>query len=994
MAVDLFARRLGSITLPRLKLRLLISVLTLVIAVTASSARADRASFRTLNASDGLTSLGGACMEQDSAGYMLICSEHGLFTYDGRRFDNLGPAQGLREGGVVFNVAVGSSGRVAIGYPDAVFVSDRALDPGHPPSSLQFQRVALGGKPFFVPRPHRLVAWQDGFALLTENGALRITLPEALAGAKPAAPYVRPLGYSPAERELLKGATSLFGVDGHLWESFADDRVCLADPGATRCFAAADGLTGGPWFDVVAGFNGTVLARSLLSVATFDPASNRWSVTDLSDQDGRYSSYPTHLGLFRTPDGGLITQANHGIVVLQPDGWHEMTTAEGAPSGNIMAAISDTAGQLWLQVFGRGLVRWVGYSHWESLSRSEDGSEGIPWQTARTSDQVWLSSDTGVREIKQGATSLHLGTDFPGTSFALAAAPDGRLWSSYGAEGLRVIDPRTGHVVVAHVPSVDVIRIDGAGHVWIGTETGLFEADDASPGSLHVADSDPGERVRDVALDRHGGVYYLSLGRLRHRYSNGADRPVTGPWPEAGFDPDALALAADGSIWVGGAGGLFKLSVSNDMISRVDAIPVSDIRTNTIAALMIDHRGWVWVGTALGVSIYNGDRWVSVDNEEGLISDDVDEGGLREDPDGSVWIVTSQGVSHLLDPAWLFANRTLKVAISDARLDGAPLRGEQIPFSTAALSLQFSTPGHPAHGSVFFRYRLSGVDDGFADSSSGTVRYPFIPPGKHVLTVRAYDELAHQWSRSAQLSIDMAYPWWRQWWAEGIWALLGIGLVYVVVRLRLRALLARQHELERHVAAATAEMRMAQAELRYQASHDRLTGLLNRSEIERQLAAKLAREQLRDEVIVALIDIDHFKRINDDHGHLAGDDVLRSMGRIVTRAVGEGEFAGRYGGEEILLVLDDSDGRGAERILDLHLAIRHDTFKAGAVGIRVTCSIGLAWAVAGDDWESLIGRADDALYHAKRGGRDRVVESSRPPRLAGLPGIRRRPPHQ
>ena len=103
--------------------------------------------------------------------------------------------------------------------------------------------------------------------------------------------------------------------------------------------------------------------------------------------------------------------------------------------------------------------------------------------------------------------------------------------------------------------------------------------------------------------------------------------------------------------------------------------------------------------------------------------------------------------------------------------------------------------------------------------------------------------------------------------------------------------------------------------------------------------------------------------------------MLRSLRSIIRRSLRDDEFAGRYGGEEILLVLDDGDEFAAERVLNLHLAIRHDTFKAGRNPIAVTCSIGVAWASKGDNWETLIGRADAALYDAKNAGRDRVVES-------------------
>ena len=137
-------------------------------------------------------------------------------------------------------------------------------------------------------------------------------------------------------------------------------------------------------------------------------------------------------------------------------------------------------------------------------------------------------------------------------------------------------------------------------------------------------------------------------------------------------------------------------------------------------------------------------------------------------------------------------------------------------------------------------------------------------------------------------------------------------------------------------------------------------------------------------MIVAMADIDHFKRINDEHGHLGGDDVLRAIGGLIQGSLEADDYAGRYGGEEMLLVLSDSDDRGAERVLKLHHLLRGTPFAAAGHPLRLTCSIGIAWARSGDDWESLIGRADKALYDAKAAGRDRVVENRRmtPPAMS------------
>ncbi len=942
------------------------------------AAYAERSTFQTYDADQGLMSLGGACMLQDRAGYMLICTEHGVFAYDGRRFINLGADQGLRQGGLTYGLVLTSSGRIVVQFADEAFVSDHPSDATHPPSALTFHNVLHPGVSFYNERPHRIAPWQDGLVLLAGDTTVKIVVPSN----EPS--HVETMGYDLAERSLLATATAVFSVRGHLWEAFADGRLCAADPGSVRCYAVPNGLYGGPWMDVIAGPDGQLIARSVSSVATFDPASARWTVTRLPDQGSRYTGYTRYLGLFRTPDGGLITQADHGLATLRPEGWRVLTVEDGAPSGDVVGAITDVTGQLWFQILGRGLVRWVGYGHWETVQKAEGLSDGIPWQSARPlGGSLWVSTDTGVDEIVRRGPFLRVGRVFPGPSFALTVGLHGELWSSFGLSGARVIDPASGSVTGVDVPPINSIVADPSGFVWIGTEGGLFRVDDR-PGvpPRAVFEGSPRTQVTDIVCDGSGGVLYLSGGRLRHRRPDGTDVPVAGAWPTDGFEPITMAFDHEGKLWIGGSGGLFRFVLSGDRVSSYQAVATTDTRTNTIVAIMVDHRGWIWAGTTFGVSVFDGRHWVSVDADGGLLSDDVEEGGIREDPDGSVWIATTEGFSHLLDPGWLFIDRPIEVVVSQALLGSRPVVGEQMPYTKDALSIQLGTPNYGAERSLLFRYRLSGVDAGWVESSSGAVRYAFVPPGDHVLTVVGYDEMTHHWSPPATLVVDVAFPWWHRWWSETIWGLVAAGLAYGVMRLRLHAVLSRQVELKRHVAEATAA-------LQFQAAHDALTGLLTRSEIERRLAAKLSGGQMHDEMIVALVDIDHFKRVNDNHGHLGGDGILRSMGRLVSRFVMDGEYAGRYGGEEILLVLDDSDGRGAERILNLHLAIRHDIFEVGTTAVKVTCSIGLAWAIPGDDWESLIGRADGALYKAKESGRDRVVESLRVVRtMSSLAGRR------
>ncbi|MCB9610966.1 MAG: diguanylate cyclase [Sandaracinus sp.] len=168
---------------------------------------------------------------------------------------------------------------------------------------------------------------------------------------------------------------------------------------------------------------------------------------------------------------------------------------------------------------------------------------------------------------------------------------------------------------------------------------------------------------------------------------------------------------------------------------------------------------------------------------------------------------------------------------------------------------------------------------------------------------------------------------------------------------------------------------------------DPLTGLWNRRYFDSRLAQEVS-EALRTQRALGLlmIDADHFKRINDTHGHPAGDAVLQQLGAWTTHAVRATDVVCRYGGEELAVLLPGADRNPgltvAERVLH---AVRNGTVRHEGIELRVTVSIGLAWL---DSWNvldpkacatTLLRHADRALYDAKRAGRDRVVDFAAEP---------------
>lgn len=183
-----------------------------------------------------------------------------------------------------------------------------------------------------------------------------------------------------------------------------------------------------------------------------------------------------------------------------------------------------------------------------------------------------------------------------------------------------------------------------------------------------------------------------------------------------------------------------------------------------------------------------------------------------------------------------------------------------------------------------------------------------------------------------------------------------------------------------HLGGASLEQAALLNNLTHLATHDLLTGVLNRRGIQECMERELARSQRhRQSFAVLLFDIDRFKLVNDRLGHREGDVVLRCVADAARAVLRNEDYLGRWGGEEFICVVPETDGDNALNLAErIRRNVRETAVRVSSGELQATVSVGVAaYPADGESLDKLIATADSALYQAKRGGRDRVVCASR-----------------
>ena len=660
-----------------------------------------------------------------------------------------------------------------------------------------------------------------------------------------------------------------------------------------------------------------------------------------------------------------------GLHRLRESPFRRYTALDGLVDGTVWAYYRNPDDQLWIGSNDEGAFRKTNDRFENAVPAEELPHSMVMGFLHDSEDRFWITTRAGVAWFDPDTLSpLDMPEGFPDSAvFSVIEDDEARIWLA-SRDGLYWWDGEDLHRIgeddgLTQPRTRDIIQ-SADGRIWVATDTGVF-----------VGDPDGMEQVGE-----------------------GTDLPEFGV---------SSLFELEGEIWATLQGGIARIDETDEVRIYRD----EDGLNALIGSFLAIDDGVLWSLTHEGVERTPLEQFEEFDRGErerfepdyfGRLDEPVaaqcngghGQAGLFDADEGMLWCPSLEGALRLDTRAAMEAPSPPHPLIRRVRAGGETWHVEDLvadghltlPADARDLEFDYSGIHFRFPAGVRHRYRLAGFEQEWTEAEDRrTAFYTNLPAGSYEFELHVENErgVSSQYPASLQLKIE---PWFHETLTFRVAAVLAlIGLIYAGFRFSVRRLHRRRLALERVVRKRTEQLQSLNRKLAEASITDPLTGLWNRRFLDQKIShdiAQAVREYERDsdnpnrDIAFVMLDVDHFKQINDRYGHRVGDEILSQFGRVLASLVRDADYVIRWGGEEFLVVARNSERDQVPEFMNrLTEAIRNTVFRVeDDLCLECTCSMGVAvfpfspQAPDALDWEDMVEIADTANYRVKEAGRD------------------------
>ncbi|MBF4693475.1 ligand-binding sensor domain-containing protein [Fusibacter ferrireducens] len=635
-------------------------------------------------------------------------------------------------------------------------------------------------------------------------------------------------------------------------------------------------------------------------------------------------------------------------------------------AGKINTIYKDSKDRLWIAVYNKGLnlydettASMIKYNSFNTDSRRLENDQIM--KIIEYNGALLVASGTGIERYNAEIDSFIETSIVPkGTiTYALNVDAQNHLWVGTYLDGVYEYDQDFNEINHFNVDStsnkltdnlVYSIVNDKKGHIWIGTNNGLNVYN-------------PKENVMKYYFKKEGDHSALASNTVR-----------------------AIFEDTVGNIWIGMVGGgISRYLEETDTFKSFTEM--NGLIDNTAISIKASNDGRIWIATHNGISIMDSktEKIINLSLADGI-------GGYMFTGDGFVdragylYFGGTHGITKFSPVTEIVSDKMPPVYITNISIYNTPIdesieifnnHNYVLKSNENYISFDFNALDYETLSQIQYSYKLSGVDEDWVESGDRSyASYSNLKFGNYQFSVRV-KTIQGEYTEPEIVTFTIERPWYNTLYAYILYTAMFLFLLFSIYKIKENQMISvRNMELAR----LNDKLEEANSELEKVSIKDALTGIYNRRYFNMVLKDYLELAKRSNNYIsLLMIDVDDFKKINDEYGHIFGDYFLMAFAKQIQEIIPRStDFCARFGGDEFAVVLNDTDQEGAKIVADKLFESVHRInveFQGKTVVVKPLVCIGV-YSLKPEEYVSMdafISSADEALYEAKRTGKNKIV---------------------